>query len=211
MVTTDKDFQSYKDNDKPCTFYGLSTDDKPTTMTVNDRVFDVVGGSAFVEIDTGGIYMYDEENQEWYQMNSGSGGGGGGGSSTLIGLTDVDISNPTNGQTLVYNATSGKWENGAGGVLAVHGTESGTTITLDKTWKEIYNSSLPILIDVYEEGGYISRTFNPIILAEHQENEAYSLLVCMLASDIGMEKWVFTTDNENGYPVFDFESLSQNP
>ena len=43
------------------------------------------------------------------------GGGGGGGSSTLSGLTDVDISNPTNGQTLVYNAETGKWENGAGG------------------------------------------------------------------------------------------------
>ena len=42
-------------------------------------------------------------------------GGGGGGSSTLAGLTDVDISSPTNGQTLIYNATSGKWENGAGG------------------------------------------------------------------------------------------------
>lgn len=38
--------------------------------------------------------------------------GGGGGSSTLSGLTDVDISNPTDGQTLVYNSTSGKWENG---------------------------------------------------------------------------------------------------
>lgn len=37
------------------------------------------------------------------------------GSSTLSGLTDVDISNPTDGQTLVYNAESGKWENGAGG------------------------------------------------------------------------------------------------
>lgn len=32
--------------------------------------------------------------------------------STLAGLTDVDISNPTDGQTLVYNATSEKWENG---------------------------------------------------------------------------------------------------
>lgn len=47
--------------------------------------------------------------------NGGGGGGGGGGSSSLSGLTDVDISNPTDGQTLVYNATSGKWENGAGG------------------------------------------------------------------------------------------------
>lgn len=62
----------------------------------------------------------------------------GGGSSTLSGLTDVDISNPTDGQTLVYNASTGKWENGAGGgggasVLVVTDTAG----TLDKTWNEI--------------------------------------------------------------------------
>ena len=42
-------------------------------------------------------------------------GGGGGGSSTLAGLTDVDISSPTNGQALVYDANEAKWKNGAGG------------------------------------------------------------------------------------------------
>ena len=42
-------------------------------------------------------------------------GGGGGGSSTLAGLTDVDISSPTNGQALVYDANAAKWKNGAGG------------------------------------------------------------------------------------------------
>lgn len=41
--------------------------------------------------------------------------GGGGGSSTLSGLTDVDITDPTDGQTIVYNASAGKWENGAAG------------------------------------------------------------------------------------------------
>ena len=67
---------------------------------------------------------------------------GSGGSSTLSGLTDVDISNPTDGQTLMYNATSGKWENGSGGssgggVLALHvDTQTGA---LDKTWQEIYD------------------------------------------------------------------------
>lgn len=30
-------------------------------------------------------------------------------------LVDVDLTNLQNGQTLVYNSTSGKWENGAGG------------------------------------------------------------------------------------------------
>lgn len=37
--------------------------------------------------------------------------GGGGGSSSLVGLTDVDISSPTNGQILKYNSTTQKWEN----------------------------------------------------------------------------------------------------
>ena len=34
-----------------------------------------------------------------------------GGSSTLDGLTDVDLSSPTNGQILKYNSTTQKWEN----------------------------------------------------------------------------------------------------
>lgn len=58
----------------------------------------------------GGGVSFEQKNvyQEFSEESSG-------GSTTLAGLTDVDISNPTNGQTLVYNATSGKWENGAGG------------------------------------------------------------------------------------------------
>lgn len=42
-------------------------------------------------------------------------GGGGGGSSTLAGLNDVNLSSLSNNQVLKYNATSHKWENGAGG------------------------------------------------------------------------------------------------
>ena len=38
-----------------------------------------------------------------------------GGVSQLSQLSDVNISNLANGQTLVYNSTSGKWENAAGG------------------------------------------------------------------------------------------------
>lgn len=41
--------------------------------------------------------------------------GGGGGSSTLAGLDDVNISSPTDGQTLVYDNATQKWVNGAGG------------------------------------------------------------------------------------------------
>ena len=39
----------------------------------------------------------------------------GGGASSLVGLTDVDISSPSDGQVLVYDANSSKWKNG--GVL----------------------------------------------------------------------------------------------
>ena len=52
------------------------------------------------------------------------GGGGGGGASSLGELSDVQLTTPTNGQALVYNETSGKWENqniggggGGGGTL----------------------------------------------------------------------------------------------
>lgn len=37
---------------------------------------------------------------------------GGGGSSTLAGLTDVNLSSPTDGQALVYDATNQEWVNG---------------------------------------------------------------------------------------------------
>lgn len=40
-----------------------------------------------------------------------TGGGGGGGASTLDELNDVYLTNPTNGQALVYDAVSGKWVN----------------------------------------------------------------------------------------------------
>jgi len=43
------------------------------------------------------------------------GGGGGGGATTLADLFDVQLTNPTNGQALVYNSVLGKWVNGTGG------------------------------------------------------------------------------------------------
>lgn len=77
---------------------------------------------------------------------------GGGGSSTLSGLTDVDISNPTDGQTLVYNATSGKWENGAGGggdMFVTLGTISAATVPMsynedEGAWVGIINTDIDV-------------------------------------------------------------------
>lgn len=39
---------------------GLSTDEKPTE--------DVSNGTIFIEMDTGKIYMYDLENEEWKEL-----------------------------------------------------------------------------------------------------------------------------------------------
>ena len=42
-------------------------------------------------------------------------GGGGGGASALSDLLDVQLTNPTNGQALIYNSTLCKWVNGSAG------------------------------------------------------------------------------------------------
>lgn len=93
-------------------------------------------------------------------LGQGSGGGGGGGS--LAGLVDVDLSNPTNGQALVYNATSQKWENqtiGGGGsgtltsiglVMPTGFSVSPATLTADGSFTVSFaaNYSLPKTADV---------------------------------------------------------------
>ncbi len=46
--------------EKTYEFRGLSTDDKPTKGVGN--------GSIFFEMDTGKVYMYDEQNKEWKEI-----------------------------------------------------------------------------------------------------------------------------------------------
>ena len=122
------------------------------------------------------------------------------GSSTLSGLTDVDISNPTDGQTLVYNATSGKWENGAGGgggALIVHWShdEVHGIYTLDKTWKEIADAILvgPVLLLLDDIGsGEYSLSSVPI--------EAVGIKDGIYQVD--SSQGYFETDSETGYPYY---------
>lgn len=54
----------YIDN-KACiisTYYGLSTDSKPTDGVGN--------GSAFVEMDTGKLYFFDSTNTQWREWGA---------------------------------------------------------------------------------------------------------------------------------------------
>ena len=43
---------------------GLSTDTKPTTIDNGN----IGNGTMFIEMDTGKVYFYDEENQQWREF-----------------------------------------------------------------------------------------------------------------------------------------------
>ena len=70
-----------------------------------------------------GLYMPDptdpfedfqaEHNANMRIIDQNLGGGGGGGSSSLAGLTDVNLTTPTDGQVLSYDGNNSKWVNGA--------------------------------------------------------------------------------------------------
>lgn len=88
--------------------------------------------------------------------------GGGGGVTSLVDLLDVNITSPTNGQALVYNATSGKWENqtiggGSTGTLSSIGlvmpagfSVSPGTLTEDGSFTVSFSAGygLPLTADV---------------------------------------------------------------
>lgn len=79
--------------------------------------------------------------------------GGGGGSSTLAGLTDTDISSPTNGQVLAYDSTESKWVNAASasGATTLEGLTDtsittpadGQVLTYDSTASKWENAAIP--------------------------------------------------------------------
>lgn len=74
----------------------------------------MVGASANEDGESGRVPAPSAGDEDKYLKADGTWdtpSGGGGGSSTLVGLTDVDISSPTNGQVLKYNSVTQKWEN----------------------------------------------------------------------------------------------------
>lgn len=76
--------------------------------------------------------------------------------STINNLNDiqnVNISSVANGQTLVYNSTSGKWENGAGGTGSI--TFSGSTIDSDDSSQIVFTPSSKFSSDVIVENDVV--------------------------------------------------------
>jgi hypothetical protein len=49
---------------KEIEFRGLSTDEKPTSLGDNP----INNGTTYLEIDTGNLYLYDLENEEWKEI-----------------------------------------------------------------------------------------------------------------------------------------------
>jgi hypothetical protein len=101
--------------------WGIGTDDPKTKLDVNGGVkatkFYLYKPNA--NNDTGAVYFQYVSGQSGVQLvgagfftesyvsalGANSAGGGGGGSTTLAGLTDVNLTNLTNGQILQYNGT----------------------------------------------------------------------------------------------------------
>lgn len=61
---------------------GLSTDTKPTGMTVGN-------GWSFIEMDTGKVFFYNAEDEEWLEFAGSGGGGGQGGADNMV-VANID-------------------------------------------------------------------------------------------------------------------------
>lgn len=75
----------------------------------------MVGATANADGESGRVPAPTSADRAKYLKGDGTWdtpSGGGGGSSTLAGLTDVNISSPTDGQALVYDDVNDEWVNG---------------------------------------------------------------------------------------------------
>lgn len=114
-----------------------------------------------------------------------------------------DIDEPSDGDTLVYDADSGKWENGSGGgggdgALVVGVTwNNDDSADLDKTWQEIYDAAhagYPIVVkeDYGAEGIFYNYIVGSVL------TEGLIVTIHNLAS--GNVEITFEAASASGYP-----------
>lgn len=83
-------------------------------------------------------------------------------------IMGLDISNPQDGQAIVYDAASGTWKNanagggGGGGVLVVTATVDDNTVTCNKTAGEMYAAAQTGLVLVQSDNGSGGFYTNPV-------------------------------------------------
>ena len=101
--------------------------------------------------------------------------------------------------------SSGGGGGGGGGLLIVTATTTETSMTLNKTWKEIHDSALAVYVDEFEEGGITSKYAEPIFIVD--DEDGYNAWVCVPYIDdtaYGFNAIKLSTDTENGYPTLLF-------
>ena len=142
---------------------------------------------------SGGLEIYiADSNKQWNSLTTISGGISGSDFSP-------DISNPQDGDTLVYDGTAGKWVNGAasGGESGIFKISLNTaTNTLDKTWQEINNAVVSgkycFCVIANSSRYYIS----PVFSLGSEEGDYFVVL------GDSTQQQEFITNSANGYPVY---------
>lgn len=79
-------------------------------------------------VDVGSSSPYYHNNAKYYAQRAGG--------TSLVGLTDVSIVNPTNGQALVYNNTTQKWVNGSNIIVKSNVTVATSAWVSDSTYAD---------------------------------------------------------------------------
>lgn len=112
-----------------------------------------------MEKNIGGGYVYSESDSSASYADKGF---------SVEALNDVEVSNPENGQALVYDSSSEKWVNGSvggGGFTLLHGTYSDDTeyVTLPITASALYAlmQTSPVAFDYTAMG--VDSTINTLV------------------------------------------------
>lgn len=195
MITSnyqvDGDIYSYADK-----FFCDSHDDKPSNA---DAPGGLINGAILEETNTGKTYIFDKKANEWTEKAA-----GGGGSTTLAGLTDVDISNPSDGQMLAYNSTTHKWENAPPSTLLVSAVNDETTQkdVLSETWQTIDDAIVQgrLVIIAYLDGDELTGVDQYFVGSVFHDNSGYKLWAIGVASG-QIEMYAYGADSPNDYPV----------
>lgn len=128
--------------------------------------------------------------------------GGGGGSFS------PDITDPQDGQTLVYDATAAKWVNAGAGIMLVHNEvdENTGVVTMNKTYAEIYSAlasgQLIFAFSKVVETAEAAIDALSVVSGAWEEDSVYNVETMQIFSREEDRDRIFTADSVNYYPTW---------